>query len=62
MYSILLQLDVGDFLGDVLEFGFWTVLIIVVLIILLAVWLYRKFKGKFNSKSRGSTGRPHDFR
>lgn len=44
--SLLLLLTVSlsgcDLVGDVLEFGFWAMLITVVLVVALVVWLFRK--------------------
>lgn len=31
-----------DLVGDVLEFGFWTLLILVLLVVALAVWIVKK--------------------
>lgn len=31
-----------DLVGDVLEFGFWTILIFVVLVVALVAWVVRK--------------------
>lgn len=37
-----LSLSSCDFVGDVLEFSFWTLLIVVVLIVALVVWGFKK--------------------
>ncbi len=43
---LLLLMMVGlsgcELIGDVLEFSFWTMLIILVLIVALVVWLFKK--------------------
>ena len=41
---LLLTIALGgcDLVGDVLEFGFWTMLIIIVLVVALVVWLFKK--------------------
>lgn len=39
---LTLSLSGCDLVGDVLEFGFWAMLIIVVLVIALVVWLFKK--------------------
>lgn len=31
-----------DLVGDVLEFGFWTLLILVVLVIALTAWIFKR--------------------
>jgi hypothetical protein len=31
-----------DLVGDVLEFGFWMLLIVVVLVVALVVWVFKK--------------------
>ena len=41
--TVLLQ--VGDFIGDVFEFGFWVAIILVVLIGAGGYWLYKKLRG-----------------
>ncbi|MER2997218.1 hypothetical protein [Pontibacter populi] len=33
-----------ELVGDIFEAGMWTALIIIVLIILLVVWIFRKFR------------------
>ena len=43
---LLLLTTVGlsgcELVGDVLEFGFWMLLIIVVLVVALVVWIFKK--------------------
>ncbi|PRY04598.1 hypothetical protein CLV24_1343 [Pontibacter ummariensis] len=34
-----------EFIGDVFEAGMWTALIIIVLVVLLIVWIFRKLRG-----------------
>lgn len=38
----VLSLSSCDFVGDVIEFSFWTMLIIVVLLVALVVWIFKK--------------------
>ena len=42
--TIFLQSTLGDFFGDVLEFGFWAILIIAVIAVVLIVWIVKKVK------------------
>ena len=41
---LLLSVTLGgcDLVGDVLEFGLWAMLIIIVLVVALLVWLFKK--------------------
>ena len=39
-----LLLQVGDFIGDVFEFGFWVAVILMGMVGAGGYWLYRKFK------------------
>lgn len=39
---VTLSLSGCDLVGDVLEFGFWTLLIVVVLVVALLVWIFKK--------------------
>ncbi|HET7274743.1 MAG TPA: hypothetical protein VFI91_06160 [Longimicrobiaceae bacterium] len=43
---LLLLIAVGvsgcELVGDVLEFGFWVILIVIILIIALLVWIFKK--------------------
>lgn len=39
---ITLSLSGCELVGDVLEFGFWVLLIIVVVVVALVVWLFKK--------------------
>lgn len=36
-------LQIGELVEDIFEFGFWTAIIIVVLVILIFGWLIKKF-------------------
>lgn len=42
--SYLLQVDLSEFLEDILEFGFWAIIIILIVVVLLIVWIVRKVK------------------
>lgn len=42
LLTVTLGLSGCDLVGDVLEFGFWAVLIVIVLVIALVVWIFRK--------------------
>ena len=42
--TVLLQ--VGDFIGDVFEFGFWTILIILAIIGLAIFWIVKKVRDR----------------
>lgn len=42
MLMMTLSLSACDLVGDVLEFGFWTLLILVVLVVLLVGWIFKK--------------------
>lgn len=46
MLGLLLLLTVTlsscELVGDVLEFGFWAVLITVIVVVALVVWIFRK--------------------
>lgn len=50
LWILLLFLAVGvsgcDLVGDVLEFGFWLIVIIIGLIAALGYWLYGKLRGR----------------
>lgn len=50
LYSLLLlffslTLSGCDFVGDVLEFGFWTILIIIAVIVLIIYFIAKMFRG-----------------
>lgn len=34
-----------DLVGDILEFGFWLIVILIGIIVLLVWWIVRKFRG-----------------
>ncbi|WP_202923732.1 hypothetical protein [Pontibacter fetidus] len=40
-----LTLSSCELVGDIFEAGMWTALIVIVLIILLVTWLFRKLRG-----------------
>lgn len=44
MLVLLVTIGLGgcDLVGDVLEFGFWTLLIVVVVVVALVVWIFKK--------------------
>lgn len=46
---LLLLMAIGlngcDFIGDVLEFGFWTGIILVVIVVLIIIWIIRALRG-----------------
>ena len=42
--SYLLQVELSELLEDLLEFGFWAIIIILIIVILLVVWIVRKVK------------------
>ena len=42
LLAVTLGLSGCELVGDVLEFGFWAVLIVIVLVIALVVWIFRK--------------------
>lgn len=42
--AILLQTTLGELLEDILEFGFWAIIIIVILAVLLIIWIVKKLK------------------
>ncbi|MGK7393887.1 MAG: hypothetical protein ACNS62_04915 [Candidatus Cyclobacteriaceae bacterium M3_2C_046] len=44
IFFLAIYLQLGDFIGDVLEFGFWAILIFVVIVVLLIVWIVKKVK------------------
>lgn len=39
---LTLSLSSCDLVGDVLEFGFWLILISVILVVALVIWLFKK--------------------
>ncbi|MHA6246356.1 hypothetical protein ACXYMU_00340 [Pontibacter sp. CAU 1760] len=45
---VLLSLTLSscELVGDIFEAGMWTALIIIVIIVLLVTWLFRKFRGR----------------
>lgn len=42
--AIFLQTTLGEFFEDVLEFGFWALLIVAIISIVLIVWIVKKVK------------------
>lgn len=42
--TIFLQTTLGELFEDVLEFGFWAILIIAVIAVVLIVWIVKKVK------------------
>ena len=42
---LMLSLSSCDFIGDVFEAGFWTAIIVVIIVVMLAIWLIRKLFG-----------------
>jgi len=54
IFTILLQ--VAELFEDILEFGFWAIIIFVVLVALIIGWLVKKFKKKKHQYDQHSTG------
>ncbi|RDV16362.1 hypothetical protein DXT99_03940 [Pontibacter diazotrophicus] len=51
LYSLLfllftLTLSSCDFVGDVLEFGFWTILILIGIVLLIIYFIAKMFRGR----------------
>lgn len=42
---LTLTLSSCDIVGDIFEAGMWTAVIIIVIVVLLIAWLFRKFRG-----------------
>jgi len=45
LFAISISLTSCEAIGDLIEFGVWIGVIIVVAILALVFWIYRKFKG-----------------
>ena len=45
LLAVLFTATSCELVGDIFEAGMWAALIIIVLIVLLVVWIFRKFRG-----------------